>query len=105
MAASNRLAKDRIINTLGDLYRVQRHTQGLSATEKASVEASIDGLEQEYLALLGFNEGTTYASVTQAFKDAETNLQEVKDERIRMANYFVSASKLLGSITQVLKLF
>ncbi|WP_321832460.1 hypothetical protein [Thalassovita sp.] len=100
---NNKLAKDRIINALGDLYRVEKHSD-MTQAQKDEVATSIAALEEEYLSLLGYDENTDYSAVTQKFKSAKDALDSVKKDREELANKFVKASKLLGSIGSVLKL-
>lgn len=104
MTTTTQQAKSRIINALGDLYRLQRHSDGLSPEQERTVADAIAALEAEYLALLGFDDATRYAVVTTEFRNAKDRLDRIKAEREELANSFVKASKILGSLTQVLKL-
>jgi hydrogenase maturation factor len=105
MSVSNKKAKDRIINALGDLYRVERHTTGMSSTHESAVKDAISALEAEYLAILTASGPVSYLKVTNEFKSAKSELDTIVAERTAIANSFVTAAKILGSITQVLKLF
>jgi predicted sugar kinase len=105
MSVTNKKAKDRIINALGDLYRVERHSSGISGTQRMAVEDAIAALEAEYIAILTSSGPATYAKMTNAFRQSRSNLEEIVKERTDLASSFVSTAKILGSLTQVLKLF
>ena len=105
MSLSNKKAKDRIINALGDLYRVERHSVSMTPAQKSAVRDAISALEAEYMAILTASGPASYQKVTNAFKNAKSKLDKIVAERNAIANSFVSATKILGSLTQVLKLF
>lgn len=98
-------AKTRIIDALGDLYRIVQDKPGMSESDRQLVRSTIKALEAEYLALLGFNDGTGYTPVTDAFRVAEGKLEEIRKERERLASVFSRAEKILNSMTRVLMLF
>ena len=101
---TNKQAQAKIINALSDLYFIKLKTPGLTAQQKSDVQTSIDGLEAEFAALRGLGSTTSYASVTALFRDAKAELKSVIAERARLANTFLSAAKILGSIRSVLGL-
>lgn len=104
MSTNVKAAKNRIINALGDLYRVERHSSSMSAAQKRSVKDAIVALEAEYTALLPSLDTVDYADVAEHLNTAKGDLEAIRDERVALANAFVSATKILGSISQILKL-
>lgn len=111
VSVSRRLAKDRLKNAVADLLLVKFKDDKLTADEKANVEASIQAMDGEYLAVIalimqeGGNDMSPYKKITNEFKAAAGKLNRIKEERERLANQLVTAGKILGSIGQVLKLF
>ena len=99
---SVKLAKDRIINALGVLYRIKLKTPGLTASQAESVDKSILGLEDEYRTLIAISGNPTYGSVGQAFRNASKSLKAVRDEREKLANAFLTAKKILSALTVVI---
>lgn len=104
MTTSNKSAQRKIGRAISDLLKARDDTTGLSAAEKQTLNASIDALRAEYLALSGAAQTATYAEITMALTGARTQLEEIKDNRNRFKNGLVTASKLLGTLTSVLRL-
>lgn len=105
MSVSNEKAKNRIINALGDLYRIERHSTSMLPEQRQAVNNAIATLEAEYMEILTASGPATYSKFTASFKSSKSDLDEIVAERNSLANSFVSAAKILGSLAQVLKLF
>lgn len=104
MSYSNRQAQNKIGRAISDLLKVRDDYSGLSAAERNANETAIEALKEEYFALEPRPPATTYAEITAALTGAKTELEEIKAKRDRFKNNLVTASKLLGSLTAVLKL-
>lgn len=102
---TNTQARRRVGRAVADLLKVRDDYSGLSAAEQQINEDAISALKKEYFALAGAAApSSSYAEITQALTDAKANLEEIKDKRDRFQNGLVTASKLLGTMTSVLKL-
>ena len=101
---NNLQARRRIGRAISDLLKVRENNGDLSSGERAANETAIRGLKDEYFALSGVSETATYAEITAALSGASKELKLIKDRREKFQNNLVTASKLLGSITSVLKL-
>ncbi len=101
--ANNRDAMKRIRRAILDLMSV-RDKSNPTNVQKTRIKASIRALEDEYLALVGVDRNITYEEITKKLTSSKEELEEIVVERNQLANAFTSASKILGSITSVLKL-
>lgn len=104
MTVTNKQAQKRIGRAISDLLKVRDDYSGLSAAEKQTNEDAIVALKSEYFALDGAASSAGYAEITMALTGAQTKLEEIKDKRDKFKNGLVTASKILGSVTSVLKL-
>ena len=104
MTTSNRSARRRIGRAISDLLKARDDTAGLSNGEKQTLNNSINALRSEYLALSGAAQAASYAEITMALTGAKTKLEEIKVKRDKFKNGLVTASKLLGTMTSVLRL-
>jgi hypothetical protein len=104
MTVTNKQAKRKIGRAIADLLQVRDDYSGLTPAEQKVNEDAIVALKQEYFALAGTASSASYAEITQALSGATSNLKEIKDKRERFMNGLVTASKLLGTMTSVLKL-
>jgi len=78
----------------------------MSEEQAESVTSAIAGLENEYLEILKIEHpNSSYSIITKSFENAESDLELIKKEREDLANSFITVTKLLGSISKVLKLF
>jgi hypothetical protein len=100
---TNKLTTARISNALGDLYRVRIHSH-LTSVQTRTVENAITALEHEYRSLLTLPIINSYSMTTGELLGAKPDLKRIVEERRIFANQFVSQSKLLGSIRNILKL-
>ena len=101
---TNKQAQKRIGRAVADLLKVRDDYSGLSDDEKQVNEDAISALKSEYFAFGGVASPASYSEITQALTAAKANLEEIKDKRDRFQNGLVTASKLLGTMTSVLKL-
>lgn len=104
-------AKSKILNALGELYRIERHSPGMISEQRQAVKESIDALEDEYLTLIKAEHAANNPSAPISYKTVAGSLGKrrdallvVRDERKKLENAFVSAAKILGSFTPLLKL-
>ncbi|MEJ8561137.1 hypothetical protein QTO30_07800 [Yoonia sp. GPGPB17] len=104
MSITNTQAKRKIGHAISDLLKVRDDYGGLTAQEKQKNEDAIKALKAEYLALSGAINSASYSEITAALTGAKTELEEIKDKRDRFENGLVTAAKLLGSLTAILKL-
>ncbi|MEO9824124.1 MAG: hypothetical protein ABJF50_06870 [Paracoccaceae bacterium] len=104
MTTSNEQAQRKIGRSISDLLKARDDTTGLSSAEKQTLNTAIKALRAEYLALSNSAQSATYAEITMALTGAKTQLEEIKDKRNKFKNGLVTASKLLGTLTSVLKL-
>ncbi len=104
MTTTNKRAKRRIGRAISDLLKVRDDYSGLSAAEQQSNEDAIIALKAEYVALTPAVANATYQEITLALTGAKSKLEEIKDKRDKFQNTLVTASKLLGTLTSVLKL-
>jgi hypothetical protein len=75
-----------------------------SAAEKSRIKKAANALKAEYDALKGRTPSKTYAEVTGKLSSARNRLLAIKNDRDKLATDFVSAGKILNSITGVLGL-
>lgn len=104
MAATVSQVRRGITNALSDLYRIDRHSTGMTPTQKNAVKDAIRALEDEYIELRASPELQTYSAITAGIKAAMEDLTLIKNERDALRNAFTSAAKILGSITRLLAL-
>ncbi len=104
MTTTNNKAKKRIGRAISDLLKVRDDYSGLTASERQSNETAITALKAEFFALDPVAANATYQEITMALTGAKNELEEIKDKRDKFQNTLVTASKLLGTLTSVLKL-
>lgn len=104
MPTNNKQAQRKIGRAISDLLKVRDDYSGLSAAEQQKNETAIVALKTEFFALSDAADNAEYAEITMALSGAQEELETIKAKRDRFQNGLVSASKLLGSLTSVLKL-
>lgn len=104
MSATNKQARRKIGRAISDLLKVREDYSGLSDAEKQKNEDAIRALKAEYFALHSAADSASYAEITMALTGAKAELEEIKEKRDKFKNGLVTAAKLLGTLTAVLKL-
>ena len=102
MATSKELAKRRMRSLLSDLWLSR--SEGRTPAQIALIDEAIRRVQHEYFALIGHSPSGSYAEITGKLKEAEGDLKKILQDREDFTNLLVSATKLLGSLTGVLKL-
>ena len=101
--ATNGTAVKRLRNCISDLWLSR--SKGRSDDQIARIDAELTRVEDEYFAILGVPKNATYAEITGRLTQARNGLNAIRDDRQNFTNGLVSATKLLGSLSAVLKLF
>jgi hypothetical protein len=102
MATSRELAARRMRSLISDLWLSR--SKGRTPEQIDLIDEAIRRVQEEYFALIGHSPSGSYAEITGKLKEAEAALKKIREGREDFTNLLVSASKLLGSLTGVLKL-
>ena len=102
--SNNDQVKRKILNALSDLDYTQRHNDHMTLDQSAAVDDAIARLESEYIALAGRAPDGAYDAVNSSLNSAQTSLTKIRDERVELATQYVSAAKILGSVSRILAL-
>lgn len=104
MTTTNKNAKESLGSAIAALLKVREDYSGLTVAERQSNEIAITALKSEYFALNSAVANSTYREITQALTSAKAELVEIKEKRNKFRNGLVTADKLFGTLTSVLKL-
>ncbi|WP_195818808.1 hypothetical protein [Roseobacter sp. MH60115] len=101
---TNEQAKNKIMNTLRDLVLIKHNDRPKTGDQIASIDYSVDQLNNERFRLEGLSLTATYSDIASNIGDAESDLNDIVEDREDLADALVTASKILGSIRAVLTL-
>lgn len=99
---TNDKAAKRLRNCISDLWLSR--SKGRTNDQIAQIDAELFRVEEEYFAAVGASSNATYAEITGKLTQAKNGLTAIKDSRDNFTNGLVTATKLLGSLSAVLKL-
>ncbi|MEO9528887.1 hypothetical protein [Roseibium sp.] len=99
---SNKAAAKKLRNCISDLWLSR--SKGRTTAQIDRIDAELRRVEEEYFAILGVPANASYAELTGDLTRARNGLNAIRQDRDDFTNGLVTATKLLGSISAVLKL-